>query len=186
MTTTNLPAGEAELLHRARTGDAGAVATLYGAHRAAAQRLATILAGPDAADDLVAEGFTRVLAQLRAGHGPGENFRAYLFTAIRNRHRDQVRHGRHERPVSDQPWVFDAVSPTNGSGMLIEDDEALTALQTLPARWQHVLWQLEVRDRPIAELASDLGLSTTALTSLAHRARKGLRMAYLASHSHAS
>lgn len=178
MGTPKLLPTESELLDRAREGDSCAVATLYDAHRGEAQRLATVLAGAGAADDLVAEAFSRVLARLSAGHGPRDNFRSYLFTAIRNRHRDLLRRGNREHPASDRPWMFDSPVPIADAD--IGDDVVLKALHSLPERWQQVLWELEVQDRPVAEIAAELGLSATALTSLAFRARRGLRTAYLA------
>jgi DNA-directed RNA polymerase specialized sigma24 family protein len=69
--------GGDELLARARSGDDAAFEELFAEHADSARRLAVILAGPDVADDLVSESFTRVLGLLRNGRGPTSNFRAY-------------------------------------------------------------------------------------------------------------
>jgi RNA polymerase sigma factor (sigma-70 family) len=174
--TTLLATEESDLLERARHGDRAAVASLYALHVAAARRLAVIRAGPDDADDLVADAFARVIAQLLSGRGPTANFRSYLFATVRNRHRDLLRRGDRERPASDQPWLFECAATAEE---WLPDSELLAALRSLPPRWQDVLWCVVVQDRPVVEAAHDFGLSPTALTSLAHRARSGLRTAYL-------
>ena len=159
---------------------------LYVAHVDDARRLATILVGPQQAEELVAESFARVLAQLRAGRGPRDNFRAYLHVTIRNGFRDSLR-GTREAPVSDQPWIFDDAQPP--AEELVEDLEADTAAHafaTLPESWQKVLWHVEVEGRKPGEVADLLGMRAGAVSSLAHRAREGLRRAYLDQHVIAS
>ncbi|WP_435770590.1 sigma-70 family RNA polymerase sigma factor [Nocardioides sp. SYSU DS0651] len=182
---------EAVLLARARAGDRTAVAALYARHREAALRLAQLLAGPDGAEDLLADAFARIVARFAAGGGPTSSFHGYLFTTIRNRHRDLQRRGGREEPVSDQPWLLDgAVAPVEpsldgldgpgGTGQLGElDAVAVAALATLPAPWQRVLRLLEVEELGIAEVAARTALSPAAVSSLAYRAREGLRTAYL-------
>ena len=73
------------LIEAVRGGDIAAYGELYDRHLVAARRVAAVIAA-DAAerDDLVAEGFTRVLRILRTGEGPDEDFRPYLLTTIRN------------------------------------------------------------------------------------------------------
>ncbi|MEV5000139.1 sigma-70 family RNA polymerase sigma factor [Nocardioides sp. LML1-1-1.1] len=159
---------------------------LYVEHVDDARRLATILVGPQQAEELVAESFARVLAQLRAGRGPRDNFRAYLHVTIRNGFRDSLR-GPREAPVSDQPWIFDDAQPP--AEELVEDLEADTAAHafaTLPESWQKVLWHVEVEGRKPGEVADLLGMRAGAVSSLAHRAREGLRRAYLDQHVIAS
>lgn len=178
----NVPArtrDDAALLARARAGDATAVATLYDAHLPAARRLALVLAGPDDADDLASDAFARVLARLRCGSGPAEDFRSYLFATMRNRHRDLLRRGHHAELASDRPWLLDEVCPAVDAGLEERDPQVAEAFASLPDRWQGVLWELVIEGRSVTDVATDLGLSPTALTSLAARARSGLRAAYL-------
>jgi RNA polymerase sigma factor (sigma-70 family) len=173
---------EAALLDRVRSGDDSAFEELYDAHAAAARRLGLLLAGPDGADDLVSESFARILHLLRSGGGPTSNLRAYLYTAIRNLHRDHLRAGR-ERPSSDMPWILDAEEPPAEelvSG--IDANGAVSALTSLPGPWQQVLWHLEVEGRKPAEIADLLDMSAASVSSLAYRAREGLRRAYLDQH----
>lgn len=155
---------------------------LYRTHVDDARRLATILVGAEHAEELVAESFARVLAQLRAGRGPITNFRSYLHVTIRNGFRDSLRATR-EAPVSDQPWLLDDAQPSVEE--LLEDlepDTAASAFATLPEAWQQVLWHVEVEGRKPGEVADLLGMRARAVSSLAHRAREGLRRAYLDQH----
>ncbi|GAA1525524.1 sigma-70 family RNA polymerase sigma factor [Nocardioides humi] len=155
---------------------------LWRQHVAGARRLAVALTGPDDAEELVAEAFARVLAQVRAGRGPTTNFRSYLHTTIRNAFRDRLRRTR-EEPASDQPWLLDEpVAPPGETPGDIDADRAARAFATLPSSWQRILWHLEVEGRKPGELGELLGLRPRAVSSLAHRAREGLRKAYLDQH----
>ncbi|MDQ6523830.1 RNA polymerase sigma factor [Nocardioides sp. LHD-245] len=179
---TDLP-DENALLRRAHAGDAAALEALYADNVASARRLAVILAGPSAAEDLVADAFARVLARIRAGEGPVTNFRGYLFATIRNRHRDLMRRAGREAPVSDEPWLLE--SPTESVEEQVQElDEgvAVAALGSLPDRWQRVLWHLEVEGHQVPEVAAMLSMSPAAVSSLAYRAREGLKVAYLEHH----
>lgn len=172
-------ATDEELLARARAGDSQAFALLYARHDAAALRLARILAGDDAGE-LVSEAASRVLAQIRAGRGPVSDFRSYLHATIRNRHRDLVRSGQREEAASDRPWLLDDVEP--GADELVDQldgSAAAAALTSLPQTWQRVLWHLEVEGLKPAEVAALLEMSPAAVSSLAYRAREGLKQAYL-------
>ncbi len=170
---------DAALLERVRAGDSDAYGELYSREVEAARRLARILVGEQGADELVSESFARVLTQLRAGRGPTDDFRAYLHVTIRNGFRDGFRATK-ESPASDQPWLLDDVLPPVEE--LVEDldrEVAVSALATLPKSWQQVLWHLEVEGRKPAEVASILGMEAGAVSSLAYRAREGLKRAYL-------
>jgi len=170
---------EESLLLGARAADREAIERLYADHGASARRLATILAGTDAADELVSESFARVIAQLSSGGGPTTSFRAYLNTTIRNLYRDQLRRTR-EVPASDRPWLLDETeSPIDELIEGLDANGATAALATLPESWQQVLWHSEVEGRKPAEIAELLSTNPAAVSSLVYRAREGLRRAYL-------
>lgn len=174
---------ETELLARARAGDCSAVAALYEAHRPAALHMAQLLAGSDRAEDLLADAFARVVARFHDGGGPDTNFHGYLFTAIRNRHRDLQRRAGRESPASDLPWLLDiAVEPDEDDdqpGHQLTDAIAAASLESLPAAWQRILVLLDIEGRSLPEVAVALGVTPAAASSLAYRAREGLRTAYL-------
>ncbi|WP_435769120.1 RNA polymerase sigma factor [Nocardioides sp. SYSU DS0651] len=169
---------DADLLARARAGDERALADLYQAHAEAARRFALSLTrNPTDADDLVADAFARVVAQLRAGRGPATNFRAYLLSTVRNRHLDVARRAAREVASSDQPWVLDqaieaAVEPVTDE---VVEADAVAAFGALPESWQRVLWHVEVEGRPVAEVASMMETRPAAVSSLVYRAREGLK-----------
>lgn len=168
------------LLSRARTGDGAAIGELYETHHPAAHRLAVLLAGADDADDLLADAFARVVARFTVGGGPTTNFHGYLFTTIRNRHRDLQRRGHHEEPSSDHPWLLEEpVAPPEETAEEFDVDLAAAALASLPAAWQQVIVLIEVEERSVADAAALLGLRPAAVSSLAYRGREGLRTAYL-------
>ncbi len=181
---TAAASAEVALLTRARRRDPAAIDALYVAHVLEARRLAVRLAGASLADDLVADSFARVISQLNAGRGPSEDFRSYLLATIRNRFRDVQRRGRRERPVSHQAWILEGgVDPIAGPeaslDRSVEDDRVAAAFDTLPQDWREVLWHVELRGRPVPEAAELMGLTPAAVSSLAYRAREGLRLAFL-------
>lgn len=179
----DLDPSDAELIAEVRSGRTEAYGSLYRRHQTSARSLARQLAScPAEADDLVAEAFAKLFAALLGGGGPDTAFRAYLLTTLRHVFHDRLRRdrrlelsddmGRHDPGV---PWVDPAVAG-------LESRLAARAFTGLPERWRTVLWRTEVdRDSP-AELAAVLGLSPNGVSALAHRAREGLREAYLQEH----
>ncbi len=175
-------ADDALLLERARAGDSDAFGELYRREVEPARRLARVLVGDNGADELVSESFAKVLTQLQAGRGPTDDFRAYLQVTVRNGFRDSLRAAK-ESPSSDQPWLLDDVlPPVEEIVEHLDRDVAVTALATLPKSWQQVLWHLEVEGRKPAEVADILAMDAGAVSSLAYRAREGLKRAYLDQH----
>lgn len=164
---------DAELVVLARTGDKDAYGVLFVRHRAVARRVAQRFASRDDVDDVVAESFARVLGQISAGRGPDDSFRAYLLTAVRHEAGRRGVLGRRYESVADLESVADTIEQTE------PDDRVREAYGALPERWRRVLWQLEVEGRRPHELADELGLSANAVSALGHRARAGLRSAYL-------
>jgi RNA polymerase sigma factor (sigma-70 family) len=153
---------------------------LYVEHEPAARRLALTLVPPHAAEDVVAEAFTRVL-DASARLGPPAAFGPYLLRAVRNtalRYHDQ---GRRLVPVPDpEP------APAAGPEALVSDREdarlAAAAFRRLPERWRQVLWATAVEEVTIAALANRWGMTANGVSQLASRAREGLRQAYLTEH----
>ena len=175
--------GDEQLLDRVRAGDSAAYETLYREHVDDAERLGRILVGPVHADELVAESFAKVLAALRNGGGPTGNFRAYLHVTIRNGYRDELR-ATTAAPVSDQPWLLDDIEPSPEEMVEgLDETVAVDALSSLPESWQRVLWHVEVEGRKPAEVARLMKMRPGAVSSLTHRAREGLKRAYLDLHT---
>lgn len=165
---------DTELMIRARAEDREAFGLLFVRHREVAVRVARRLSARNDVDDVVAEAFARVLAQVADGRGPLTSFRAYLLTA--------VRHEAARRRVVARRWdlLADLDPVADVVGVDEVDDAVRAACRSLPPRWREVLWQLEVEGRRPHEIAGELGLTPNAVSALGHRARAGLRAAYLA------
>jgi RNA polymerase sigma factor (sigma-70 family) len=180
--TTDVPS-DAVLIQAVRGGDVAAYSQLYDRHLAAARRVAAAIAS-DAAerDDLIAEGFTRVLRILRSGEGPDEEFRPYLLTTIRN---TMISWRRRDSAVSLVAEVPD-VLPSEGSDEPVDSrlhgTVAAGAFASLPERWRTVLWRTEIEGESPSRIAEDLGMTPNGVAALAYRAREGLRQAYLDQH----
>jgi RNA polymerase sigma factor (sigma-70 family) len=178
MTTT--ASSDAELLAQARRGDETAFAELYVRHEAAARRLANSYARAGDPDDLVNEAFERVLKALRKGLGPDEAFRAYLFVTLRRLAADRIAR-RQDDPYDEVPEPVRAAA--HGPDIDAADRALVVqAYESLPDRWQAVLWQTAVEGAQPRELAPALGMSANAAAALAYRAREKLRQAYLQAH----
>ena len=183
MTTPAMPLTDAELIERTRTGDMTAYDELYRRHLDGAQRVARVVTGShDEAQDVVSEAFTRVLDRLQHGGGPEGELGPYLNTIVRRLAIDRYRASRRDGLPAD-PTLFEVMPETDDPIARSTDrDLVRRAFETLPDRWQQVLWHTEIEGRTPAALAPTLGGTPNAVAALAYRAREGLRQAYLAVH----
>ncbi|HEX6336048.1 MAG TPA: sigma-70 family RNA polymerase sigma factor [Jiangellaceae bacterium] len=160
---------------------------LHRRHLSDARRVARIVSDTDQqADDIVAEAFARALAKVRAGTGPTDVLTPYLRIVVRrlavDRHRARSREGHpaDSAMLDELPTVDDVIAPQS------DRDLVRAAFESLPERWQRVLWHTEIEGRRPASLVPALGGSPNAVAALAYRAREGLRQAFLAIHLAAS
>ncbi|WP_233226032.1 sigma-70 family RNA polymerase sigma factor [Amycolatopsis sp. CA-126428] len=180
--TTDAPS-DAALIAAVRGGDIAAYGELYDRHLPAARRVAAAIAADHAErDDLIAEGFTRVLRILRNGEGPDEDFRPYLLTTIRNTMISWRRRDATISPVAEVPDVLPSASSDEPVGNRMHATVAADAFAGLPERWRTVLWRTEIDGESPAKIAEDLGMTPNGVAALAYRAREGLRQAYLDQH----
>lgn len=174
---------DAELTEAVRQGDVAAFGMLYERHIGAARRAAGALTATAVErDDLIAEAFARLLRVLRAGGGPGEEFRPYLITTMRNvmiswRRRDSA-----VSVMADVPEVLPTTGPEVEVNGRLHAALAAEAFASLPERWRNVLWRTEIEGEAPAKVASSLGMTPNGVAALAYRAREGLRQAYLDQH----
>ncbi|MEU4253433.1 sigma-70 family RNA polymerase sigma factor [Amycolatopsis sp. NPDC026612] len=180
--TTDVPT-DAALIAAVRGGDIAAYGELYDRHLVAARRVAAAIAA-DAAEreDLIAEGFTRVLRILRSGEGPDEDFRPYLLTTIRNTMISWRRRDAAVSVVAEVPDVLPGAGSDEPVGSRLHATVAVDAFASLPERWRTVLWRTEIDGESPAKIAEDLGMTPNGVAALAYRAREGLRQAYLDQH----
>jgi RNA polymerase sigma factor (sigma-70 family) len=183
VTTPAVPWTDAELIARTRTGDMTAYDELYRRHIDGAQRVARIVTGSaDEAQDVVSEAFTRVLDRLQHGGGPDSELGPYLNTIVRRLAIDRYRASRRDGLPAD-PTLFEVMPEADDPISRSTDRELVRrAFETLPERWQQVLWHTEIEGRTAAALAPSLGSTPNAVAALAYRAREGLRQAYLSVH----
>ncbi|MFI8280428.1 sigma-70 family RNA polymerase sigma factor [Streptomyces sp. NPDC085929] len=144
---------------------------------------------PHTAEDLASEAFVRTLEAIRDGHGPSTAWRPYLLTVVRRTAAQwAVSDRRIELSEDFERWCDEHVgaagSPSVEDRLLRYEDRqmVLHGFRSLPERWQAVLWYSEVDQQPASAVARLLGLSRSGVSSLAARAREGLREAYLAAH----
>ncbi|WP_052433152.1 sigma-70 family RNA polymerase sigma factor, partial [Streptacidiphilus carbonis] len=153
----------------------------YQEHHARLVAYARTLTGDSwLAEDLTAEAHFRVWRRISAGnrvdHIPG-----YLAATIRNLAVD-LGHAPRELPQGDdlerlQPGrePARAAAPQEGAYAVM----LAGALKQLPHRWVRALWLTEVEDWPLEAVGDDLGTNRNATAVLLHRAREGLRQAFL-------
>ncbi|WP_314324272.1 sigma-70 family RNA polymerase sigma factor [Paenarthrobacter ilicis] len=176
-------ASDPRIIAMVRQGDAEAFDELYQRHLSVAVYVARSQTdNPSDADDVVAESFASIFQQLMEGKGPDEFFRSYLLTVVRRTAHDRNRKAR-RMPTSVDDSVLD--SPVLDHDPVLSDLESgimAKAFKSLPERWQAVLWHLDIEGLKPAAVAPFVGLSPNGVSSLAIRAREGLRQAYLQQH----
>ncbi len=174
------PPGDAGLIQAVREGSTDAYGELYERHVGAARSLARYLCpSPSEADDAVSEAFAKMLQVLQDGGGPDEAFRAYLLRSLRNKVYDRARRDKKISFTDDLESQAPAEPFVDTAEAELERSLAARAFQQLPERWQTVLWHTAVEDQSPSDVATILGTSPNNVTSLAYRAREGLRQAYL-------
>lgn len=195
---TDVPPSDLELVAQLRGGEStGAYEELYRRHAGAVRRYALSCCRDDhTAEDLTNEVFAATLQAVRGGAGPDTAVRAYLLTTVRRVAAAWGRTTRREHLVED----FAVFATSSAAASVASEDDtlglgadvramqeaeeslAVRAFRSLPERWQTVLWHTTVEEESPSEVAPLLGLTANATAVLAHRAREGLRQAYLQAH----
>ena len=159
-----------------RSGEPEAFAELYRRYEADARRFARSLVGASDVDDVVSEAFTKVLHALHADKGPRTEPLRYLMVAVRTTaftvHRRRIRVAEVTERLASEREPQEAL-------VNFSDEELLVAFRSLPDRWRQVIWWSEVEALSPTEIGDRLGLSASAASALAYRARRALRDAYL-------
>lgn len=172
-----------QLIGLTREGDMNAYSTLYQRYFSVAIRTARRATNKIDSEDLVAEAFINVLKSIKNGSGPHENFKSYLLRSVKNTAATLGSTGDY-KPKSE----FDEQTSTflppvkDHQDTVIEKMVTVRAFQTLPTRWQEVLWYRDVEDLPVHDVAKFVGMSPNAVTQLIIRAREGLKQAWIQAH----
>ncbi|MFK0003212.1 sigma-70 family RNA polymerase sigma factor [Paenarthrobacter sp. NPDC090522] len=172
-----------QLLDLVRQGATEAFDTLYNRHLAIAHYVARQQTdNPSDADDVVAESFASIFQSLKDGKGPKEFFRSYLLTVVRRTAYERNKKARRTPMATDDSILDSAVHDADTVLIEFESSTMAKAFKSLPERWQAVLWHLDIEGLKPAAAAPFVGLSPNGVSSLAIRAREGLRQAYLQHH----
>lgn len=192
---SELPLSDGDLIDAMRAGDDGAYEEMYRRHAEAVRRYARgCCRDAHTAEDLTGEVFARTLQAVRGGAGPDSAVRAYLLTTVRRVAAAWAKTAKREQLVEDFAVfaVSAAGSSLDGDNLDLgadvramqeaEQSMAVRAFRSLPERYQTVLWHTTIEDESPSEVAPLLGLTANATAVLAHRAREGLKQAYLQAH----
>ncbi|MFH0518525.1 sigma-70 family RNA polymerase sigma factor [Streptomyces sp. M41] len=165
-----------------------AFAEMYRRHRGAVLAYARACCrDPHTAEDLTAEAFTQTLRAVQAGAGPNATWRPYLLSVVRHTAAQWMSTSRRVELSQDfHAWAERLPAPgSNVEQVLLESEDrslVLRAFHGLPERWQLVLWHTEVERESAEAVGTLLGITPSGVSSLAQRAREGLREAYLQAH----
>ncbi|MBT2585219.1 sigma-70 family RNA polymerase sigma factor [Arthrobacter sp. ISL-95] len=171
------------IMSMVRQGVTEAFDVLYERHVKIAQYVARSQTdNPSDADDVVAESFAAIFQLLTEGKGPKEFFRSYLLTVVRRTAHDRNRKARRMPTAADDAVLDSAVLDADPVLSNLESSIMAKAFKSLPERWQAVLWHLDIEGLKPAAAAPLVGLTPNGVSSLALRAREGLRQAYLQQH----
>lgn len=137
-----------------------------------------------AAEDLVAEAHFRVWRRLSAGHEI-DNVPAYLMTTVRHL-ASSVASATHETPRDPQiPEQAPAGQVDDPAEQVSSTDLLVRVLGELPERWVQALWLADAEGQPLETVGRQIGAKQGATAVLLHRAREGMRQAFLRSQSEA-
>ncbi|WP_330289260.1 sigma-70 family RNA polymerase sigma factor [Streptomyces sp. NBC_00576] len=143
-----------------------------------------------AAEDLVAEAHFRVWRRLSAGHEI-DNVPAYLMTTVRHLASTVGSNSARETPQDPQdgPERLERSERVVSQGRHVDDpaeqvssvDLLVRVLGQLPDRWVKALWLAEAEGQPLAAIGPQIGtgIKEGATAVLLHRAREGMRQAFL-------
>ncbi|GAA3789758.1 hypothetical protein GCM10023083_26790 [Streptomyces phyllanthi] len=137
------------------------------------------------AEDLVAEAHFRVWRRLSAGHEI-DNVPAYLMTTLRHLAAAAGSATRETPQDPQDPQSPERVQIGTHDGDPAERvssvDLLVRVLGQLPERWVQALWLAEAEGQPLEAVGQRIGAKQGATAVLLHRAREGMRQAFLRAH----
>lgn len=173
----NSPSIEQDLLIRARRHDLSALEKIYDQYNAQIYAYAMRLLGDDQlAEDCIGETFSRFLTAIRAGKGPNDFLRAYLYRIAHNWITDYYR-----RRISDPVEIpvdtqaDDDGQPEEQTQNRDQQGEIRRALSRLTADQRLVITLRFIEEWDNKEVAAALQKPTGAVKALQHRALENLR-----------
>jgi RNA polymerase sigma-70 factor, ECF subfamily len=158
------------------TGDARAFAALYQSQAPALTRfLQKRLFRADDVEDIVQQTFLR-LHTVRESYRVGEPVRPWLCTIAANLLRDHLRRKQRRPEVSFEIERHAKYQPTVAPFEIEEPNRALeAALEHLSDVTQRIMQEHFMQDRPLVEIARDLGENAATVRVRLHRGCRRLR-----------
>ncbi|MFF9478787.1 sigma factor [Streptomyces sp. NPDC014733] len=146
----------------------------------------SLIANAWLAEDVVAEAHFRVWRRINGGHHI-DNVPAYLRTTIRHLASSAGSDAAREvprDPEDGQAWpetvtVGGATPPEDPAQRVAYVDQLARVLDQLPHRWVKALWLAEAEGQPLEAVGKAIGAGKGATAVLLHRAREGMRQAFL-------
>lgn len=135
---------------------------IWNKHRDELIRYASMLVGPDDAEDLLSTVVVRVLSQRQLSDL--DDARSYLYRSVLNEARSLVRRRRRRR--------YERVSVVLPGDV---EPEILAAVRALPERQRAAVYLTYWRDLPVAEVAQLMGVRPGSVKRYLHIARNRLR-----------
>ncbi|HET6817884.1 MAG TPA: sigma-70 family RNA polymerase sigma factor [Mycobacteriales bacterium] len=169
--------GDADLLSRARAGEADALTEIWLRHSPAVAGYFRAH-GVDDADDLTSEVFLGVFAKIKGFRGDEEDLRTFVFSVAHHRWVDELR--RRARRGPPEPYVAEVDQRSVPSA----EDDALSAIDAqraralvagLPPDQQEVILLRFFGDLTLEQTARVAGKRLEAVKALQHRALARLR-----------
>ncbi|MDR2895985.1 MAG: zf-HC2 domain-containing protein, partial [Propionibacteriaceae bacterium] len=147
-----------DLINNTRQGSIAAAEELWQRHSVFGLVVAGAETDPEQAEAVNDQAWANIISGLATGQTPPAAFRPYLYNQV---HSSAI-------TLTDT----DAAPNTPSARMA-------AALESLPTRWQEVLWYLDVEQMTVDDVALLTGMSTTAIPEVRSRARRGLKDAWL-------
>ena len=159
-----------ELVELTRDGEKEAYAILWKRYFSAGMTCAEGVSRLDP-EDLVVEAYTKILSAIRSGGGPTGAFRPYLYAAIRNLAITKSQKVSNETVgLEEASWGTMSVE---GEVMSSIDSERITRVfYAMRPTHRKILWLAEVEEKSAAEIAEEMGMTRTNVSTSSLRARR--------------
>jgi RNA polymerase sigma-70 factor (ECF subfamily) len=172
-----LTLSDEQLLERARSYDAQALAEIYDRHAGPIYGYLYRLLGDAAqAEDLTSEAFLKLLEVLGTHREPRDRIDGWLYRVAHNLAMDQFRRQKKALAV---PLVEELIAEGRALADVVQERQAKQQLRAcirrLTSDQQQVILLRFAEERPLAEVARLMGKSEGAVKTLQHRALSRLR-----------
>jgi RNA polymerase sigma-70 factor (ECF subfamily) len=166
-----------QVLERARTYDAQALAEIYDRHAAPIYGYLYRMLGDAAqAEDLTSEVFVKLLQALHTNRAPRDRLQGWLYRVAHNLAMDWFRR---QKKASGVPLAEELVADDGQPSDLVEDKQIKQQLRAgigrLTSDQQRVILLRFAEDLPLVDVARLMGKSEGAVKTLQHRAVSRLR-----------